>query len=634
MSIIRQRYELQRELGTGASGSVWVARDTRLHRHVALKVLRAECEPSDWIDRFQLEAWTIAQLRSPHIVQVFDAGVDDERPYIVMELLEGESLEASLARRGALSLEYAASIVADITRGLTVTHLAGVVHRDLKPANVFLAREERGTRAKLLDFGIAESLVRRAGVAAPSSSTGGTPSYMSPEQFALLPSSAADDLWALSVMTYRMLTGHLPFAAESSWELCREVCASVFKPATALRNGLPASIDAFFARAFAREPEQRFASAHHFAAEFLRIANGDSRRTTRVLILDDEPDTELLMRGCFRREIAEERYELLFAPDGASGLVLLREHPELDVVLTDLNMPEMDGLTFLAHVPEVNPFVRVVVVTAYSDMNNIRAAMNRGAFDFLGKPFEFSDLKQTVSKSAAEARARRTAHGIARENTAMRLLVDAESTGDLVRSLEHAVPAMFEQHAGCIVRIEARGPSAELRDGALGDLLESLNAHYETVVQEVMAYGGRVIRLNEQGVFALFTAPDGVRRAADASLSIQCELGALPPATPGPCRVAIGIASGQVAFGAVGSHARGRLGQALLGSALHTAEALAKIGDDGAVMVASDVQNALGSDYACEPICLDNGLPGALRLRRRLSPLASPSSEPTRETLD
>src|ERR1700750_2315417 len=119
----------------------------------------------------------------------------------------------------------------------------------------------------------------------------------------------------------------------------------------------------------------------------------------KILVVDDEPDLELLVKQKFRRKIRENVYEFVFAQNGEEALERIAEHPDVDIVLSDINMPVMDGLTLLSRLPEANPTLKAVVVSAYGDMQNIRSAMNRGAFDFVCKPVDFDDLDLTMEKT-------------------------------------------------------------------------------------------------------------------------------------------------------------------------------------------------------------------------------------------
>src|SRR5690606_25629582 len=195
---------------------------------------------------------------------------------------------------------------------------------------------------------------------------------------------------------YEMLTGEHPFEIGSVESLRDAVCSGDFRPATACWPELPANVDGFFRRALAVAVADRFRDAEEFASEFVALLSRDAPGVLRLLFLDDEPDTQFLVRQRFRQLQMDKKYEVVFATDAEVALEELRRRPDIDVVLTDLNMPGMDGLTFLSHVPEANPFARVLVLSASSAMANIRGAMNQGSVDFLAKPTDFEDPDRTL----------------------------------------------------------------------------------------------------------------------------------------------------------------------------------------------------------------------------------------------
>jgi serine/threonine-protein kinase len=211
------KYRLERPLATGGMGAIWRAWNTQLDVPVAVKLVSPALPASRAVlARFEREARAAAQIRSPHVVQIFEHGVHEGTPFIVMELLDGEDLGARMRRAGRLSLLDTTRIVREIARALQRAHAMGIVHRDLKPANVFLARagdEEGEEIVKVLDFGIVKSLseVVESGVTMIGEVVG-TPHYMSPEQ--ARGASSVDhrsDLWALGVIAYQALTGHGAF---------------------------------------------------------------------------------------------------------------------------------------------------------------------------------------------------------------------------------------------------------------------------------------------------------------------------------------------------------------------------------------------------------------------------------------
>lgn len=263
-SIIAGKYRLLSPVAEGGMGVVWRAEDLQLAAPVAVKLLHARnLHDPETRARFEAEAAIGAQLRSPHVVQIFEMGVDSatDLPFIAMELLEGESLQERLARSGPLAPRELLLIVSQVAQALTRAHALGVIHRDLKPANIFLVREGDTLLAKVLDFGIA----KRFGASSPARTlTGdllGTPTYMSPEQ--IMGSRAVDqrsDLWSLGVIAAECLTGRLPFEADNLAGLALAICQGRYLLPSSL-GPVPPGFDAWFRKATATGAEARFDSA-------------------------------------------------------------------------------------------------------------------------------------------------------------------------------------------------------------------------------------------------------------------------------------------------------------------------------------------------------------------------------------
>jgi hypothetical protein len=265
--------QLVRLLGEGGMGSVWVADHLTLDTQVAVKFIHAELAGRDESlqQRFKREASIAARLTSPHVVKVFDHGLtDDGVPYIVMELLAGESLAESLERRGRLGLEEVRVVLSQLAGLLGNAHDLGIVHRDIKPDNLFLLESEYDTFVKVLDFGIAKrSQVEDLSVVTATGAMVGTPFFMSPEQ--LLQEAKVDhrcDLWAAAVVTYNALTGRLPFKGTSLAALSMAICRDEFTPPSKVAATVPAALDPWFERALAKDPAERFASADELAKAF------------------------------------------------------------------------------------------------------------------------------------------------------------------------------------------------------------------------------------------------------------------------------------------------------------------------------------------------------------------------------
>ena len=269
--LVANKYRLTRLIGRGGMGSVWEGVHVTLGNRVAVKFIETDYADNDEArTRFENEARAAARLQSKHVVGVFDYGVmPDGRPFIVMEYLSGESLDARLERSGRMTVEQTIVIVTQVSRALSKAHAAGIVHRDLKPENVFLVHDdEDGTDiAKVVDFGIAKFTDTSMGVSS-STRTGsvlGTPYYMSPEQARGLRSlDFRSDLWSLGVITYRCLTGRFPFEGEAIGDLLVKICTATL-PVPSQVAPTPPGFDAWFEKAMQRDPALRFASATELA---------------------------------------------------------------------------------------------------------------------------------------------------------------------------------------------------------------------------------------------------------------------------------------------------------------------------------------------------------------------------------
>jgi serine/threonine-protein kinase len=275
--VLGGKYRLVRHLGKGGLAAVWFAEHLTLHSPVALKIIDPVAgDEEDALQRFLREARAAAALRSPHVVQILDYGVDDDVPYIVMELLEGESLEQRLDRVKRLALPEIARVVKHVARAISRAHDAGIVHRDLKPANIFIVPNDDEELIKVLDFGVAKATTIALGSsvqvgATPVGALLGTPHYMSPEQAqGVRTLDYRTDLWAMGIIAYECLLGDVPFTGHSLGSVLTAICSKP-PPVPSLTGPVPAGFDAWFARACARRPADRFESAKQMAEEFTRL---------------------------------------------------------------------------------------------------------------------------------------------------------------------------------------------------------------------------------------------------------------------------------------------------------------------------------------------------------------------------
>jgi eukaryotic-like serine/threonine-protein kinase len=275
--LVAGKYELVRLIGKGAMGEVWLATHNSLGGEFAIKVVQPSDDEEDETaaGRFQLEAQVSAKLsrKTRHIVSVSDHGEEEGLAYLVMELLEGESLEARIKRTGEMPLAETVAIVMQVARALGQAHGEGIFHRDLKPANVFLTKDEDGRLlVKLLDFGIARTqkpFRTRSPFATGKDMVLGTPSYMSPEQARGLDTlDHRCDLWALAVVAYEALTRSIPWEGETVEDIFLSICTHRMIPILARRNDLPPVIEGVFARSFAPKLDDRFSSASDLSDAF------------------------------------------------------------------------------------------------------------------------------------------------------------------------------------------------------------------------------------------------------------------------------------------------------------------------------------------------------------------------------
>ncbi len=264
------RYEILGELGRGAMGVVYKARDPQIDRLIALKTvtLRGQ-EPEDAAEfrqRFVNEAQAAGRLHHPGIVSVFDVGEETQtgEPYIVLEYVAGEALNKIIAREKKLSLQRALQIAEEVADALDYAHAQGVTHRDVKPGNILIT--ESG-HAKIADFGIAK--LNLAHFTLPGKVLG-TPAYMAPEQLSGEGADGRSDLFSLGVILYAMVTGHSPFQGNSATTVCYKVANREPVPASALDLGVPPELDAVIARAMAKDPADRYQRGADFAND-LRI---------------------------------------------------------------------------------------------------------------------------------------------------------------------------------------------------------------------------------------------------------------------------------------------------------------------------------------------------------------------------
>ena len=281
--VVAGRYALQSLIGEGGMASVWRARDQTLERPVAVKLLyaRDERDKQRLVQQFLREARIAASVHHRNVISIVDFGsTDGQQPFMVMELLEGETLGARLHRDPPLPLGEALQIAVLTLRGLTAVHDAGIIHRDLKPDNVFLARDRSGgVYPKILDFGISRSMEprsgRRSALTTREGMIVGTPEYMSPEQArGLREIDRRCDVYSMGAILYQSLTGRLAFTNENVGDLIIQIVTGALKPVHEVSPGVPRAISDVVSKAMARLPADRFRDAAEMQQALMQAAQG------------------------------------------------------------------------------------------------------------------------------------------------------------------------------------------------------------------------------------------------------------------------------------------------------------------------------------------------------------------------
>ncbi len=498
-----QHYAVRSVLGGGGMGVVYQAEDTRLKRPVALKFLPPSLSRDAAAkQRFLREARAASALDHPNICTIHEVGETPEgQLFIAMACYRGETLRSRI-ERGPLPFDEAVEWALQTAEGLVMAHARGIIHRDVKPANLMITEEGI---VKILDFGLA-----KLSSGAHLTQTGaaiGTAAYMSPEQARGEAVDHRTDIWAFGVVLYEMLAGRRPFDGDFAPAVLYSVLNQDPRPITGMRSGLPMQIGLLIDRALAKSVEARYQRMADLLADLQALRDRKTARTrveravlpssiatspepepadehapVTILVVDDEPELELLIRQKFRRKIRKNAWRFLFATDGKEALRRLQDHPEAALILTDLNMPGMDGLTLLSHLTEWNPPVKTVVVSAYGDMRNIRTAMNRGAFDFVTKPIDFSDLEVTIRKTHQELRAQQKAA------EARRQLVSLKKELEVARRIQEAIlPLSFPKRED--LDLYAFTTTADDVGGAFYDFFPAGDHHFGFLIGEVAGKG-------------------------------------------------------------------------------------------------------------------------------------------------
>lgn len=316
-------------------------------------------------------------------------------------------------------------------------------------------------------------------------------------------------------------------------------------------------------------------------------------------------DLEALIKQKFRRQIREHKYEFHFVLTGAAALETLGQQPDVDIVLSDINMPGMDGLTLLNKLPEVSPLVQTVMVSAYGDMENIRTAMNRGAFDFVCKPVNFDDLERTIEKTIQHVvKLKETVQAI-KENNILRMYVDAAVLNFMSHQEFENTLMASETVDASVAFIDICGFTAISEKAPADQVVKLLNQYFDVMVKEIIAHGGYVDKFIGDAVMAVFRGDYHFDNAVEASLALRAQIEKLPGAPEGldfiP-RISIGISTGEMVSGNIGSASLRRLDYTVIGDVVNTAQRLQSVAGPGQIIISEEGFKKIKESFNCRKV--------------------------------
>jgi len=317
----------------------------------------------------------------------------------------------------------------------------------------------------------------------------------------------------------------------------------------------------------------------------------------KILVVDDETDLQILIRQKFRKKIKQEEYAFFFAENGFEALEKMQEQPAIDLVLSDINMPGMDGLTLLGKINELAPLTKTVMVSAYGDMDNIRLAMNRGAYDFVVKPINFKDLERTMEKTLQQVEQMKTTVKSIKENNILKMYVDETVLNFMgSRDFETALTAN-ELIEATVVFIDICHFTAYSEKEPPNTVVKMLNRYFEIMVKEILEQDGQIDKFMGDSVMALFKGPDHLTKAIQASLAIKQQIKA--QATSAAFEVSIGINCGEMISGNIGSASLKRLDYTVIGDVVNTAQRLQDAAQPNQILTTQAVAKQIDTQFNC-----------------------------------
>lgn len=326
---------------------------------------------------------------------------------------------------------------------------------------------------------------------------------------------------------------------------------------------------------------------------------------TKILVVDDESDLEILVKQKFRKKIREQEYEFIFAVNGRHALEQLVVHPDVDIVLSDINMPEMDGLTLLSKLNEQHSLLKSVIISAYGDMENIRTAMNRGAFDFITKPVDFNDLEVTLEKTIKQVYQLHETLRAIKENNILKMYVD-ETVLNFMDTREFETSLMANETIEATVAfIDICGFTSISENETPDNVVKLLNSYFDLMVAEIIAQGGFVDKFMGDAIMAVFRGEFHLDRAIECCLTVRNKIAGLPSVSANISykpNVSIGINSGEMVSGNIGSASLRRLDYTVIGDVVNIAQRLQSSATPGQVIICNKSYQKVKDYFKCEKI--------------------------------
>lgn len=340
--------------------------------------------------------------------------------------------------------------------------------------------------------------------------------------------------------------------------------------------------------------------------------------STKIIVVDDEIDLELLIKQRFRQKIREKTYEFIFATNGQEALDKLQLHPDTSIILSDLNMPVMDGLTLLTHLPEQNAILKTVVLSAYGDLQNIRTAMNRGAFDFLTKPVDFADLEITIEKAISHIKQVRETLRAVQENNILKMYVDETVINFMARPEFGNSLLVSETIEATVVFFAIRDFKSIADQLPVEQVVNLLNAYFDQMVKEIIAQNGYIDKFMGDVVMAVFRGDEHLSRAIRAALAVRQQMQtnhlALPEGSVYQPRISTGINTGEMVSGNIGSASLKRLDYTVIGDTVNVAQRLQSVAKPDQIIISEATYNRIQAEFQCNQV-------GEVSLKNKANPV-------------